>query len=1174
MPAALPVIILIGAEYVGTAVIATIAADVVVSSTVATAVGAATIAGTATALQGGSPSDVLKSAVVGGVGSYVGSYVGNVVGTEVGAVSGSPVATTIATNVAKNVTAAAITGRDLNTALLTGVASGIPLALGSIDGFNSLPDLARNAIANATVAAVTGKDVGTAVVASALQSANVLSSAINSNETTKAFFSDPANKAATTLVSNAFNYSMSAAIRGRDVSSALEASLTRSLAEIVSSKANTELKEYTTRAQEAYKTAQAQEQSMLAASETEAKAIQAFNDVNNPLREKFDKQKTLIDDFNTKRATWQTMVDDGDNAGANAYVGKVNEAAKLANAAVDDVNKYYTDNKDVLASAKKAYDDANSNVVSTKDEYNKTLATLKDTSTELDKNLVNYQSQVDAVVAKAIDPYETTKDEARQYFANQGYEATEDELNKYVGLNEQEKTGQTIESTFDPLAVTSGEASEGFTKEGYSATQDQIKEYLGNRNEADTIAALRAKYDPLATMADEATEFFKKEGYIPTEEELKNYVGNKAEVDTSRDISAYSDPRAVIEEEARAQYLSQGIPDPTREELDKYIQQRTETEVLAELDKFADPMGTTAQEARAFAAKYNLNPDSIDNLAQLTNARTSELGSRESLSEYKNAVRSTDPEYYSAQDRAFKYAVGQGKSEDEARAFADEYAKAMVGRDVETGEKPGLTRDIGPVMFGGQEGSEDYYAAPGTRLATMDEVTADQASGGGKTYYDPNVNAWVTSITPDVGDLSNKQSVTTKELADYQSGDGSYRVPNPDGSYHMYSSQGVYMGVYTGNDAFVSYEPELSPFDVKPDFAGYPIQNFGGGEEANWDSFNDSMKSVMEERGGFPVGWQQVGTDRVFIYDDGTGIGMNENGDPYALDEDEVTKMVDNGLLNTAASGYEFGSDTEGTSASTPYKNIPGAKVPTFKMVNTPGSSTGFVSPTQKPSTSSSAPVSSTSPSASSPASALQAAAASDKAQGSTLGKIPGSWVGGLGRPSTFIDPLQATGHDITGQEDSEDMYSTSPLAAAAAPRREEEMSLQPEVNYYSYGYEPSYSSIIQPYKNPSTMYAKGGEVMNSPLMAAQGGDVPHKGSHYVQGAGGGQDDLIDAKLADGEYVLDAEIVASLGDGSNKRGAEILDKWRKSIRKHKRSASIDGIPPKAKSPLEYMKGIK
>ena len=75
---------------------------------------------------------------------------------------------------------------------------------------------------------------------------------------------------------------------------------------------------------------------------------------------------------------------------------------------------------------------------------------------------------------------------------------------------------------------------------------------------------------------------------------------------------------------------------------------------------------------------------------------------------------------------------------------------------------------------------------------------ADQASGAGKTYYDADANAWVTGIAPDIGDLGSRTAVTTKDLADYQSGDGSFRIPNPDGSYHMYSSQGVYMGIYTG----------------------------------------------------------------------------------------------------------------------------------------------------------------------------------------------------------------------------------------------------------------------------------------------------------------------------------------------------------------------------------------
>jgi hypothetical protein len=77
---------------------------------------------------------------------------------------------------------------------------------------------------------------------------------------------------------------------------------------------------------------------------------------------------------------------------------------------------------------------------------------------------------------------------------------------------------------------------------------------------------------------------------------------------------------------------------------------------------------------------------------------------------------------------------------------------------------------------------------------------------------------------------------------------------------------------------------------------------------------------------------------------------------------------------------------------------------------------------------------------------------------------------------------------------------------------------------------------------------------------------------HFVEGKGDGQSDDIPAMLADGEYVFDADTVAALGNGSSKAGALQLDKMREAIRKHKRSAPHDKIPPKAKSPLEYLKG--
>ena len=64
------------------------------------------------------------------------------------------------------------------------------------------------------------------------------------------------------------------------------------------------------------------------------------------------------------------------------------------------------------------------------------------------------------------------------------------------------------------------------------------------------------------------------------------------------------------------------------------------------------------------------------------------------------------------------------------------------------------------------------------------------------------------------------------------------------------------------------------------------------------------------------------------------------------------------------------------------------------------------------------------------------------------------------------------------------------------------------------------------------------------------------------------------AKIADGEYVFPSAFVTAVGGGDNKRGAKILDTMRESLRQHKRAAPTSKIPPKAKSPLDYLKSVK
>ena len=84
-----------------------------------------------------------------------------------------------------------------------------------------------------------------------------------------------------------------------------------------------------------------------------------------------------------------------------------------------------------------------------------------------------------------------------------------------------------------------------------------------------------------------------------------------------------------------------------------------------------------------------------------------------------------------------------------------------------------------------------------------------------------------------------------------------------------------------------------------------------------------------------------------------------------------------------------------------------------------------------------------------------------------------------------------------------------------------------------------------------------------SPAVSAAG--------RYVKGPGNGRSDDIPARLSDGEYVIDAESVALLGDGSGDAGAKRLDEMRNNLRRHKaKNLSKGSFSHKAKQPAQYM----
>lgn len=141
------------------------------------------------------------------------------------------------------------------------------------------------------------------------------------------------------------------------------------------------------------------------------------------------------------------------------------------------------------------------------------------------------------------------------------------------------------------------------------------------------------------------------------------------------------------------------------------------------------------------------------------------------------------------------------------------------------------------------------------------------------------------------------------------------------------------------------------------------------------------------------------------------------------------------------------------------------------------------------------------------------------------------------------------------------------------APRTADDLGPKTAQDWYRYGYGPEqsfFSYVPKGEENKSqayTGYALGG--------MAGGGEMRGMGgsSFAVNGPGTGRSDEIPAMLSDGEYVIDAETVALLGDGSSKAGADRLDQFSANVRKHKgRHLAKGDFSVNAKRPEKYLKG--
>jgi hypothetical protein len=102
---------------------------------------------------------------------------------------------------------------------------------------------------------------------------------------------------------------------------------------------------------------------------------------------------------------------------------------------------------------------------------------------------------------------------------------------------------------------------------------------------------------------------------------------------------------------------------------------------------------------------------------------------------------------------------------------------------------------------------------------------------------------------------------------------------------------------------------------------------------------------------------------------------------------------------------------------------------------------------------------------------------------------------------------------------------------------------------------------------------AEGGSIEgHNPTFFSEGG-LSSMDNRYVEGEGDGTSDSVAAMLANGEFVIPADVVSKLGNGSNEAGAGVLDQFLVEIRKHAHSNG-EKLPPESKGPLGYLLDAK
>ena len=300
--------------------------------------------------------------------------------------------------------------------------------------------------------------------------------------------------------------------------------------------------------------------------------------------------------------------------------------------------------------------------------------------------------------------------------------------------------------------------------------------------------------------------------------------------------------------------------------------------------------------------------------------------------------------------------------------------------------------------------------------------------------------------------------------------------------------------------------------------------------------------------------------NQVYTYDDGSTLTVSSTGD--VVDFTEATNF--SGLSSLEGTGEDFDMSGEGEYQEEEYTETPDAK-------SGSGFSVKFGLP--RPSRAGAArrglskkPTLGAGETAADPGLLLNSQYGSQLTSNVLTGDPNYSLIGAA--PNQEPQEMATGGRPATATQGVYDLSYTasSPFLSTGA----DIMALKPgivkpkNINYELAGY---------PYGKEWKAAKEGGPIGHNPEFFSEGGLNSLKNS-YVKGKGDGTSDSIPAMLANGEFVIPADVVSSLGNGSNDSGAKILSEFLKTIREHKRKADSRKLPPDSKGALGYLTEAK